>query len=114
MTTPNLELLEWQQNQAEPHVTYNISMRVLDCLTQLSVKSRTTNGPPTGNMDGDCYILTATPSGDWADFDQNDVVMYIENSWHRRTPRDGWKAWVQDDAEDVRFLGGSPSGWTPV
>lgn len=114
MTTPNLELPEWAQNQEQPYTTVNEALRVLDCLTQLTVLDRNLNAPPGSPSDGDCYIVGSAPTGDWAGH-ANDVAMYIGTAWLFRTPKNGWRAYVADEFVDVRYMGlDSPPGWDVI
>jgi hypothetical protein len=113
MTTPNLQLPEWEQNQAQPHVTVNQALRILDCLTQLRVLDRDLTAPPGSPADGDCYIPASPATGDWA-LHEDEVAMFIGTAWEFRIPLDGWKAWVVDEGIDVRYIGDSSTSWTPV
>lgn len=115
MTTPNLELPEWVQNQSQPHITVNTALRVLDCLTQLVIIDRDLTEPPSGSSspgEGDCYIPASPADGDWAGH-EDDVAMFIGGAWVFRTPEVGWRGYVLDEDTDVRFLGGS-TGWEAV
>jgi hypothetical protein len=96
MTTPNLDLPEWEQNQSQPHVTVNTALRLLDSLCQLRVLDRDLTAPPGSPADGDCYIPDATATGVWA-LHEDDVAMYIGTAWVFRTPLEGWRAWVVDE-----------------
>lgn len=117
MTTPNLELPEWVQNQSQPHVTVNTALRVLDCLTQLRVIDRDSTEPDASPepSEGDCYIVAeGSPAGDWEGH-ADDVAMYIGGAWVFRTPLDGWEAWVIDEQVKVRYsANASPPGWEVI
>lgn len=113
MTTPIFGLDEWIQDQAQPHITVNTALRVIEALAQLSVISRTDVAPPTGPNDGDCWIVPNGGTGEFAGH-EGQVAIFIATEFVFKTPRDGWEAWVQDDAERVRFVAGSPGSWTPV
>lgn len=110
MTTPNLQLPEWAQNQNQPNVTVNTALRVLDLLTQLTVIDRTLTAPPTSMTDGDCYIPASGATGDWAGH-EDDIAMVIGTDWVFRTPRDGWTAWVSAEQVQIRYIAGSSGGW---
>lgn len=113
MTTPNLQLPEWQQNQNQPHVTVNTAERVLDCLAQLVIVDRDLTAPPGSPVDGACYIPNGTATGAWAGH-EDDVAMWIVNAWVFRTPKIGWQGYVLDEALEVRFEAGSPDSWNLV
>jgi hypothetical protein len=116
MTTPNFQLPEWEQDQDQPHVTVDTALRIIDCLAQLVIQDRDLASPPSGSAaasDGECYILSGAGSGAWASASEGDVAMFIGTGWIFRTPHVGWRAYVADEAVDVRFLGGS-TGWDVV
>jgi hypothetical protein len=79
------------------------NLLLLSAVTQLSVKSATTAlpGSPT---DGDIYIV---PSGGEA----NNVAVRDDGAWVYFTPKEGWRAWVQDTNIFVIFDG---TNWTPL
>lgn len=111
MTTPLFELLEWQQNQAEPHVIVNTAMRVIECLAQLVIKDRDLYAPPGSNTEGDCYIPADPATGDWEGH-ENDVAMFINGAWVFRTPKHGWEAYVEDEDVEIRYYAdSSPPAW---
>ncbi len=111
MTTPNFELPEWESDQNQPNVTVNTALRIIECLSQLTIIDRDLTTPPSTPSDGDCYIPAATATDDWEDH-EDDIAMYIGTGWVFRTPRDGWAAWVQDEATEVRYSAGSSGGWS--
>lgn len=113
MTTPNLQLPEWEQDQDQPHVTVNEALRILDCLTQLRILDRDLTAPPGSPTDGDCYLPAGPATGDWAG-QENAVAMYIGTAWVFRFPRDGWRAYVVDEAQNIQYGGGSPTTWFNV
>ena len=61
--SPRFSLAYLQGQQAQKHVTVNEALRRLDALVSLSVKSRTTSAEPASPMEGDAYIITASPTG---------------------------------------------------
>ena len=108
--TANLRLPYIAAAQAQKHVTHNEAIRALDCLVQLSVIDRDLTAPPASPTDGDRYIIAATPTGDWTGHD-NDVAAFQDGAWAYHTPRDGWLAWVADEATIVSWNG---SAWAAV
>ncbi|WP_411816577.1 DUF2793 domain-containing protein [Hyphococcus sp. DH-69] len=109
--SPRLALSYVQPNQAQKHVTVNETIRRLDALTQMTVRSRTIAAEPEMPSDGDIYIL-ATPTGDvWSSFDDDDVVAFQDGAWERISPVAGMRAWVADENLLVVYDG---SGWTTL
>lgn len=55
------------------------------------------SAPPGSPVAGGWYILTASPSGDWASFAEHDLVQRVGSSWIKITPPTncGWVAYVK-------------------
>ncbi len=96
--------------QAQKHVTHNEALRILDGLVQLSVLDRDLTAPPGSPTDGDRYIVASGATGDWAGWDLN-VALWTDGAWLRLPPRNGWRAWVEDEAV---LLVRNGTGWEPV
>ena len=83
--------------QAQKHVTVNESLRRLDALVQLSVKSATTSAQPGSPSDGDIYLLPAGKTGAaWGGMADGALAYYRDGVWEELTPRHGWQAYVED------------------
>ncbi|SLN74530.1 DUF2793 domain-containing protein [Roseisalinus antarcticus] len=82
--------------QAQKHVTHNEALRLLDGFVQMSVPDRDLTVPPAGASEGDRYIVAASATGEWADWD-NDVAMFADGAWFRLPRQIGWRAWVEDE-----------------
>jgi hypothetical protein len=105
MTTPILDLDEWESAQAQPEVTVNEAHRWLECFAGLVVASQSVTDPPTG-VDGDRYIVGTGASGEWAGHDA-EIALFMENAWQFRAAPEGVIAYVEDEAASFRFLSGS-------
>lgn len=114
MTTPILELDEWEEAQASPHVTINEALRWLECFAALIVLDKDLTEPPASPSDGDRYIVAADATSDWADQD-NKIAMYIGNAWAFKEAPDGTRAHVLDEGDDYRYSAtSSPPGWSII
>ena len=115
MTTPILELDEWTQSQAQPHVTVNEAMRWLECFANLIVLDKDLSDPPESPSpeDGDRYIVGAAPTGDWSG-QEGKIALYMANAWAFRSAPIGTRAYVLDEDADYRFTGASPDGWEVI
>lgn len=113
MTTPILQLGEWEEAQGQPYVTVNVTLRWLECFAQLSVISQTETAPPVSPADGDSYIIGGSATGDWAGRD-SEIALFLSTAWVFRAAPIGSIAWVQDDDAHYKFVAGSPSSWTPL
>jgi hypothetical protein len=94
--TPNLGLKEMISGQAYKEVTFNEALYILDCLIQATALN-VINEPAGGESNGDCYLVGDTPVGDFAEFTEHDIAMLIAGAWIARTPKEGWRIWVQDE-----------------
>ena len=109
-STTNLLLPYLMAAQAQKHVTHNEALRLLDGLVQLSVRSRSEIAPPASPSDGDRYIVASGATGGWAGWDLN-VALWTDGVWLRLPPRDGWRAWVEDES---LLLVRNGADWQPV
>ena len=103
--SPNLGLPYIAAGQAQKEVTHNDAVNDLDVLVQLSVLSRSVNTPPSSPIDGDNYIVGASPTGAWAGM-AGKVALYFAG-WRFKTPIAGWRAWVRDENRILVYGGSS-------
>lgn len=85
---------------------YNSNLLALDLLSFLAVASTDLSAPPTTPVDGDRYVVAATPAatGAWVGKEKN-VACYYGAAWHFFVPRRGWVAFSIADGVDHRFDG---------
>jgi Protein of unknown function (DUF2793) len=107
--TPHLGLPLLAAAQAQKHITHNEALTLLDALTQLSAKSRTTTTPPASPAEGEAYIVPASGAvGAWSAH-AGKIALYTGGLWTYLTPKEGWRAWIEDLNELYIF---SNSAWT--
>ena len=102
--TPLLGLPLLESSQAQKHVTHNEALMLLDAAIQLSVKSRVATAPPVSPVDGDRYLVAASPTGGWAG-QASKVAIRDAGAWRFAIPRSGWRLWVEDEAKLFVFDG---------
>jgi hypothetical protein len=95
-TSPNLALPYLVAAQAQKHVTHNEAIRALDALVQLMVLDKDLASPPGSPVDGNRYIVAASPTGAWAG-QAGKVAAWQDGAWRFLAPREGWLAWVADE-----------------
>ena len=83
-------------SQAQKHVTVNETFLALDIIVQLNVLDRNLAAPPGSPVEGDAYIVAASPTGAWAG-KANQIAAYQGGGWVFYVPREGWNAWVRDE-----------------
>ena len=103
----NLSLPFILPSQAQKHVTHNEALVALDALVQLSVISAVQTAPPASPAEGERYLVPAGATGAWSGQDDK-LAVKDASGWLFLDPREGWTAWVQDQATQVRFTG---AGW---
>lgn len=108
MSTPKLLIAEISASQAQKEVTHNDALRVLDGLVQLAVVTKGLSAPPGSPANGACYIVGASPTGAWAG-KAAQIAQYYASTWYFHVPREGWRAWVTDEAAIYVYTTGS---WT--
>jgi len=101
----NLALPYLEAAQSQKHVTVNEALSGLDALVQLSVLDRDLAAPPGSPVEGDRYLVAAGATGAWAG-QAGKIAAWQAGAWVFRTPRNGWKAWVADEAAFVFYDAG--------
>ncbi len=95
--SPNLSLPYLIAAQAQKHITHNEALRKLDAIVQLAVLDKDLTAPPPNPNDGDRYIIAAPASDQWAGF-ESQIAAWQDGAWAFYSPRQGWLAWVGDEA----------------
>ena len=103
-TTPNLSLPYIMAAQAQKHVTHNEAIRTLDAILQLAVLDRDLAAPPASPVDGNRYIVAASPTGAWTG-QAGRIAAYQDGAWAFFTAREGWLAWIADENALAAFDG---------
>lgn len=109
-TTPLLGIPELESAQAQPEVVVNQALRLLEAMAPLQAIDRDISAPPGSPADGDRYIVGPFASGAWAG-KEDQVAVNLNGEWLFIVPRTGWRCWLEDEAIDVQYAGGSPNGW---
>lgn len=106
-TTPNLNITELEQNQQNAYITVNAAIQALETFSnRVLVIDRDLATAPGAPSDGDAYIVGGT-GGDWSAFTIGEIAYYF-NGWINVTPKEGWRAYLQDENIDVTYDG---SAW---
>jgi len=104
--TANLALPLILGSQAQKHVTHNEALQRLDALVQLAVISRSVTEPPIGPPEGARYLLPTGALGAWAGQD-GALAIFAAGAWQFLTSREGWRAFVLDEAVELVFAAGA-------
>ncbi len=90
--------------QAQKEVAHNEALLLLDMLCQPAAESADLSTPPSAPELGQCWIVSATPTGDWSGMDAA-LASWTGNGWRFARPIPGWRAWVADRGGTMRFDG---------
>src|SRR3954469_3315477 len=107
LQTPNLSLPYIDLNEAQREVVHNNAIRGLDALVQLAVLDRDLASPPGSPVDGQRWIVAASPTGAWAGHASH-VAAWQDGAWRFYVPSVGWLVYVVDEGT---LLGWSGSAW---
>ena len=111
--SPRLALSYIAPQQAQKHVTVNESLRRLDVLTQLTVRSSRRDDEPTAPGEGEGYVLTPGRTGaNWSAMTAHRLAIFQDGAWVEITPQAGWRAYALDEAALLVFDGTSWSAAT--
>lgn len=105
--TVQLNITQMTEGQASAEVTVNTALLVLDAFARLGVKDRDLATPPASPTDGDRYIVATGGTGAWSGKDGY-VSVSLSGAWVSIAPREGWRAWVDDEDTMVTYDG---SAW---
>jgi hypothetical protein len=108
-TSPRLAYTELTAGQAVPETTVNDSDRILEAFANAThFKSRANNPAQPGSpSDGDCYLLTGTPTGtNWAG-QGGKIAIRVNTAWIFKTAKEGFIAWVDDEDALIGYDGAS-------
>jgi len=105
----NLALPFIEGGERLPDVTLNETLRLIDTLVQLALVDRDLNVPPGSPVEGQRWIVKASPSptGAWAGHG-NHIAAWQDGGWVFCAPKAGWFAYVIDEGALVAWSG---SAW---
>ncbi|NGN40201.1 DUF2793 domain-containing protein [Mesorhizobium sp. CGMCC 1.15528] len=106
MESLNLNLPLLMPSQAQKHVTHNEALVALDAIVQLAVEDRNRTSPPVSPADGTRHIVASGATGEWAGH-AGEIACFLDGGWRFFVPRDGWLAWLADEAKLIVRKGGA-------
>jgi hypothetical protein len=106
MESRNLNLPLLMPSQAQKHVTHNEALTALDAIVQLAVADRNRTSPPGSPADGARHIVASGATGEWAGH-AGEIACFLDGGWRFFVPRDGWLAWLTDEAKLMVRKGGA-------
>ncbi|MGN6058016.1 MAG: DUF2793 domain-containing protein [Sphingomicrobium sp.] len=105
--TPRLGLPFLSAGQAQKEIFHNEALQTLDLLIAGAVEEAARADPPASPAPGDCYIVGANPTGEWAG-KQDCLAGFTTSGWRLIPPRDGMTVFVRSIAVWAVYRAG---GW---
>lgn len=102
--TARLALPFIASGQAQKELFHNEAMARIDALLQPAVESVALDTPPGSPVPGQCWVVGASPSGDW-NGQALALAAYTENGWRFVAPRAGMLVWSLADTLPAMFDG---------
>jgi hypothetical protein len=103
-TTPRLALPLLAMSQAQKEVTHNEALTLIDALIHTAVEAGPVVDPPPEPAAGQCWIVGAGATGDWAEQD-NAIALWTAGGWRFIAPREGMSATRLIDGARLYFDG---------
>lgn len=105
-TSDRLALPLLQAGQAQKEMYHNEALALLDLAVQACVESVGLDAPPLAPVPGQCWIVGAAPTGEWAGH-AHALAGWTSGGWRYVSPLEGLAAWSRADGAIARFVGGS-------
>lgn len=109
-TTENIGLFLLSENQQGAEVTFNESIYKMDALLHLSVVDIENDSTAATNTHGKVYLVGTAGTNDFSGMN-NYIAYYVTNQWKFIPPREGMRAWVQDESKYKYYSG---STWSDL
>ncbi len=103
---PRLNLPLIAEGQAQPHVTHNEALDLIERFWSKTVLSATTTAPPEVLSDGLAYLIPSGATG--FDASEGQIALYAGGIWHALDPEPGWRVHVLDEGRNRIYDG---SAW---
>ena len=103
--TSRLALPLLQPGQAQKEMFHNAAFAQLDLCVQGAAIAAGVDAPPAAPGIGDCWIVGAAPSGDWAEH-AHQIAGWTSAGWLFVQPREGMQLWLGAAQGIARFTGG--------
>lgn len=111
--TPRFSLPLLAVAQAQKEVTHNEAVTLIDALLHLVVEAGPLGDPPAAPTEGQCWLVGASASGEWAG-QEDAVAVWTAGGWRFAAPREGMQAVRLADGAWLRFGGGAWSEPTVI
>lgn len=104
--TPRLGLPFISPGQAQKELMHNEALQTLDMVVAGAVDQPPLASPPTGPVEGACYIVGAGATGEWAGHD-NALAIFSSGGWKFLAAREGMSVFVSSMSVWAAFRAGT-------
>lgn len=108
-TTPRFALPLLAMSQAQKELTHNEALTLLDALIHAAIEAGPLADAPVDPAVGQCWIVGAAPTGDWAGQAQA-IALWTPGGWRFSVPRLGMQVTRLADGARLRFDGSAWAG----
>lgn len=92
--TERLSLPMLVAGQSQKEIFHNEALQLLDILVAAAVEEAEQNDPPASPTAGTCYLVGASPTGEWSQFAHH-VAAFTSSGWRFIPPRPGMVLFVR-------------------
>lgn len=104
-STPRFALPFLEPGQAQKELFHNEALQTLDVLAGAAVEEPPLAAPPASPTVGSCYIVAASPTGDWAG-QEGKIAAFTSGGWRFVGPVEGLSVHVRSSAVTATFRAG--------
>lgn len=102
--TPRFSLPLLALAQAQKEMTHNEALTLIDALIHAAVQDGPIDTPPAGPVEGQCWLVGAAASGEWAG-EAGTIALWTAGGWRFAAPRAGMRVVRSTDGAWLRFDG---------
>lgn len=103
--TARLQLPLLAPGQAQKELFHNEALAAVDLVVQASARAVGIATPPISPAEGDCWVVGAAPTGDWAGH-AGAIAGWTAAGWRFVPAREGLAVWDQGRGAVVRHVAG--------
>jgi hypothetical protein len=92
--TARLSMPLLSPGQAQKELFHNEALQMLDMLVAAAVEDAPRASPPASPVLGECHVVAANPTGDWAGMDQC-LAAFTSGGWRFIPPGEGMIAYIR-------------------
>lgn len=92
--------------QSQKELFHNEALQMLDTLVAAAVEEGPRNDPPATPLAGECFIVGAAPTGEWAG-KASSMAAFTDAGWRFIEPVDGLQAWVKSTSTMASYHAGA-------